>query len=139
MSVPTIAVDFDGTLVMHEYPRIGAEVPDAIYWCQRWVEAGARLILFTMRDGHHREDAVAWCKERGIEFWGVNENPEQHEWTRSPKVYAHVYVDDASACAPLIQPPIPREFPLHDNVLPRPHLDWSKVGPEVLAAIEESV
>ena len=34
--------------------------------------------------------------------FGVNENPTQHEWTSSPKVYGHIYIDDAALGAPLV-------------------------------------
>lgn len=144
MRAPVIAVDFDGTLVIHRYPDIGEEVPDAVYWCKRWVDAGARLILYTIRDGFHLEAAVEWCQDRGIELWGENENPDQASWSQSRKVYAHVYVDDAAACAPLISPPAPSEWPMPPKpgdwtIEPRPHLDWSKVGPAVLDFIDEVV
>ena len=48
MSIP-IAVDFDGTIVDHVFPEIGAAVPGAFKWLKRFKEAGATLILWTMR------------------------------------------------------------------------------------------
>ncbi len=41
----TIAIDFDGTLVEHEYPRIGPEVPGAFMWCGRFLAAGAESVF----------------------------------------------------------------------------------------------
>ena len=141
---PVIAVDFDGTLAEHRYPEIGAEVPGAIEWCKRWQAAGARLILLTMRSeeqagpdppGHSvLKAAVDWCSARGLEFWAVNWTRDQASWSKSRKVYAHVYVDDASACAPLIQPEV-CDLPV-DESCPRPYLDWSAVGPSVMRWIE---
>jgi hypothetical protein len=45
-----IVVDFDGTCVSHEYPRVGRCI-GAQKVLTRLVEDGAKLILFTMRSG----------------------------------------------------------------------------------------
>lgn len=139
-----IAVDFDGTLCDHRFPEIGDEVPGAFEWLRRWQEAQARLILWTMRsdmratarspegnaaDRDYLGEAVRWCRDRGIEWWGVNENPDQFQWTASPKVYAHIYIDDAAYGVPL------REMP---RMGARPAVDWSIVGPAVLAILTGS-
>lgn len=97
-----IAIDFDGTLVVHQYPDIGDELENAIKVCLRLQETH-KLILLTMRDGKELEDAVNWCKERGLEFWAVNDNPTQKEWTQSRKVYANIYIDDAAFGCPLME------------------------------------
>jgi hypothetical protein len=60
-----------------------------------------RLILFTMRSGSKLDDAVKWFRDRKIELWAVNENPEQREWTSSPKVYADLYIDDSAVGCPI--------------------------------------
>lgn len=96
-----IAVDFDGTCVTHEYPKVGQEVVWAIGTLQELVDKGHFLILYTMRSGLQLEDAVSWFEKNGIELWAVNENPEQSEWTSSPKVYANLYIDDAALGCPL--------------------------------------
>lgn len=118
-----VAVDFDGTIFEHEYPNVGREVPGALAWLRRWAEGGARLILYTMRDGDELTAALLACRSGGVEFWGVNENPDQN-WTESRKVFAHVYVDDAAFGCPLITPGVRR-----------PYVDWSVVGPAVETAI----
>ncbi len=133
-----IGIDFDGTIAEHEFPDIGAPVPGAFEWMKRWQEAGAKLILWTMRsdgrtgtgkeNGPVLTDAVEFCRANGVEFWGVNENPTQKAWTCSPKQYAHVYVDDAAFGCPL------RPSAKSGS---RPMVDWSVVGPAVLALIEE--
>lgn len=90
-----LAVDFDGTVVDHRFPDIGVEAPGAFRWLRRFQEQGAMLILFTMRSDGRADgtnplsEAVEFCRRRGVEFWGVNHNPEQSSWTGSPKVYAH--------------------------------------------------
>ena len=91
----TIAIDFDGTIVEHEYPKVGKpNVTDAIGWMKKFQEAGAKLILFTMRsnndDNNALDEAVDYIKDNGIELDGINTNPGQEEWTSSPKAYAQI-------------------------------------------------
>lgn len=112
-----IAIDFDGTLVEHEYPCIGKEIPFAVNVCLYLQKQGHKLILLTMRSGKNLEEAVEWCKSKGINFWAVNENPEQKSWTDSPKVYASIYIDDAALGCPLINGDSQR----------RSYVDWQKV------------
>lgn len=95
-----ICVDFDGTCVTHEYPNIGKEI-GATEVLKQLTNKGHKLILFTMRSGKELQDAINWFKERDIPLFGVNENPEQHTWTSSPKPYAHLYIDDAALGCPI--------------------------------------
>ena len=112
-----IAVDFDGTCVTHDYPRIGKEI-GATKVLKRLVEAGHKLILNTMRSGKELQDAIHWFNKNGIELYGVNENPTQKHWTTSPKVYAHMYIDDAAFGCPLRNATY-----LSD----RPFVDWDSI------------
>lgn len=121
-----ICVDFDGTLVDHRYPEIGAPVPGAKTWLKKLQRQGARLILFTMRSntsegGNLLLGAVKYCEENGIVLYGVNRNPDQDSWTTSPKAYGDVYVDDSGFGCPLIQP----------KGFARPCVDWNAVGPQL--------
>lgn len=97
-----VAVDFDGTIARHRYPEVGEPVPDALDSLRELVQLGALLILWTIRDGKECDAAVEFLRGHGIELYGVNFNPSQGEWSKSRKVYAHVYVDDAAAGTPLI-------------------------------------
>lgn len=120
-----IAVDFDGTIVTHKYPDIGQDI-GAFPWLKKFRDAGARLILWTMRNdskesGPVLSDAVRFCLDQGIEFFGINHNPSQLSWTDSPKAYAHIYIDDMAFGCPLVTP-----------VTGRAYVDWSVVGPAVL-------
>lgn len=117
-----IAIDFDGTIVTHEYPSIGRPVPGAIKTMKELIAQGHKLILWTMRSGETLDDAVRYCENNGIIFWGINENPEQKEWTNSPKAYANAYIDDAAVTAVLI-----------NNPGGRPFLDWVPVAEKLLA------
>ena len=91
----TIAVDFDGTIVKHKYPEIGEEIPFAIDTLKRLqAEGECRLILWSSRTGDLLQEAVDFCKSRGLEFYAVNkENPED-EYMPQHKVVADVYIDD---------------------------------------------
>lgn len=125
-----IAIDFDGTIVFHEYPKIGDPVPGSFEWLKEFERAGAVLMLWTMRSDLHETgerltEAVQFCRENGIEFQRVNACHEQHSWTSSPKLYANTYIDDAAAGVPLI----------HVSGR-RPAVDWSKVGPVVMSMIK---
>lgn len=118
-----IAVDFDGTMVDHEYPEIGSPVPEALHWVKKFQEAGAQIILWTMRSGQTLDDAVKYMEASKIKLYGINRNPSQDTWTDSPKAYAHIYIDDAAFGCPL------HVNPRMDG---RPYVDWSIVGPKVL-------
>ena len=97
-----IAVDFDGTCVEHNYPAIGMDVEGAVEVLRTLNKHGHRIILNTMRSGQRLEAAVRWFRDRKIELWAVNRNPEQEQWTSSPKVYADIYIDDSALGCPLI-------------------------------------
>ena len=95
-----IAVDFDGTCVTHEYPSVGKDI-GAVPVLKKLTAKGHKLILNTMRSGQELEDAVEWFKNNEIPLFAANENPTQKSWTDSPKVYAHLYIDDAALGCPL--------------------------------------
>lgn len=94
----TIAVDFDGTIVEHKYPEIGREIPFAIDTLKMLIKDHHRVILWSVREGKLLEDAVNWCKERGIEFYAVNRDyPEESTENNqhfSRKLKVDVWIDD---------------------------------------------
>lgn len=94
-----IAVDFDGTIVEHKYPRIGKEIPFAIATLKRLQEEGHRIILWTVRESDLLQQAVDFCRERGLEFYAVNANfadeyPEEPGYCR--KIKANLFIDDCN-------------------------------------------
>lgn len=128
-----IACDFDGTLVSHEFPLIGNNI-GSVPVIKKLVAKGHNIILFTMRSdvehvssndynihnkpGNYLTDAVNWCKKNDIPLYGINTNPTQSTWTKSPKAYAQLYIDDAALGCPLI----------YDNsISDRPFVDWIEV------------
>ena len=93
-----IAVDFDGTIVEHRYPAIGNEQPFAIETLKKLTEEGHRLILWTVREGRLLDEAVMFCRERGLEFYAVNRDYPEEEKNRnnhfSRKLKADLWIDD---------------------------------------------
>jgi hydroxymethylpyrimidine pyrophosphatase-like HAD family hydrolase len=91
-----IAVDFDGTIVDHEYPAIGKEKLFAFQTLKELNKLGANLILWTFRTGKELDEAVEYCKRNGIEFYAVNKNyPEEvFDDTVSRKINADIFIDD---------------------------------------------
>ena len=120
-----IGLDFDGTVVTHDFPEIGKDI-GAISWLLKIKRAGGQFILNTMRSGESLVAAVKFLEDQGVELYGVNQNPSQASWTASPKVYAHVYIDDAAFGCPLI-------FPVNGK---RPYVDWNIVGPGILEKLK---
>lgn len=128
-----ILIDFDGTCVKHEFPDIGEDI-GAVPVLKKLIKHGHNLILFTMRSDHDSEvngaseefpdisggtyltDAVNWFKDNDIPLYGINVNPTQHTWTKSPKAYGNYMIDDIAIGTPLIYP--------DDD---RPYVDWVKM------------
>ena len=130
----TMNIDFDGTCVTHDFPRVGKEI-GAVPVLKRLVENGHQLILFTMRSdrtekketndptiqdvtGEFLTDAVNWFKKHDIPLYGIQTNPTQHNWTTSPKSYAELMIDDSALGCPL-------RYDL--QVSERPFVDWETV------------
>ncbi len=91
-----IAVDFDGTIVEHEYPKIGKPKLFAFETLKALQKEGHLLILWTYRAGKTLDEAVAFCQKNGIEFYAVNKSyPEEvFDESISRKIDADIYIDD---------------------------------------------
>lgn len=90
-----IAVDFDGTIVQHAYPLIGKEIPFAIETLKRLqAEDHHLLILWTVRTGKALDEAVEFCRKKGLEFYAINQNDPEEQTLGTKKVIADVYIDD---------------------------------------------
>lgn len=129
-----IAIDFDGTCVTHEFPKVGKDIGAAPV-LRKLIENGHHLILFTMRSdrtenketghpdiidvtGEFLAHAVDWFKSNEIPLYGTQCNPTQSNWTTSPKCYAHLYIDDAALGCPL---------KFDKEISERPFVDWNEV------------
>jgi hypothetical protein len=91
-----IAVDFDGTIVEHAYPKIGKPIPfaiDALKKLQQ--EEHHTLLLWTVREGDLLQEAVDYCSKRGVEFYAANKNyPEEENGDTPRKLTADIFIDD---------------------------------------------
>ena len=128
-----IVIDFDGTCVSHEFPKVGKDI-GAVPVLKRIVDNGHRLVLFTMRSdignpisnnpdihaegGNYLTDALNWFVKNNIPLFGVQTNPEQKSWTSSPKAYGQIYIDDAALGCPLFY---------NKNISDRPYVYWKEV------------
>jgi len=100
-----IAVDFDGTLSLAGYPHSGIPNTRLIDELNAYRRNGAKLILWTCREGLLLAEALAFCKRVGIEFDSVNENLDfmKEKYGDSRKVYADYYIDDKNKPLPEIK------------------------------------
>ncbi|MBR4187570.1 MAG: hypothetical protein IKQ85_03760 [Bacteroidaceae bacterium] len=94
----TIAVDFDGTIVEHRYPEIGKELPFATQTLKMLIADRHKLILWSVREGKLLDDAVEWCRQRGVEFYAVNKDFPEEDLSKnqsfSRKLKADIWIDD---------------------------------------------
>lgn len=92
-----IAIDFDGCLCENAWPDIGAPHWPVIYKALDERKNGAKLILWTCREGSSLDAAVAACRSWGLEFDAVNESLESWKvrfGNDTRKVGATEYWDD---------------------------------------------
>ena len=103
-----LAIDFDGTCVTHEYPKVGRDI-GAVPVLKELTDNGHKLMLWTMRSRKLTEkgvdalqEAIDWFTKNEIPLWGIQTNPNQSSWTSSPKAYCQLYIDDAALGCPLV-------------------------------------
>ena len=122
-----ISVDFDGTCVTHEFPNIGKPIGAEIV-LKALADEGHDIICMTMRSSEQKKefgndtekDAKDWFKENNIPLYAFNDNPSQNDWSKSRKIFAHVYIDDQFLGCPLMI------VPGYSN---RAFVDWETVAP----------
>lgn len=99
-----VAVDFDGTIVTHEFPRIGTLLPGAKKTLEILKKRGHKVFLWTMRSEENIDSldyltpAVEFLGDLGIDLDGVNFSPAR--FSISPKQHANIYIDDAALGCP---------------------------------------
>ena len=103
-----IAVDFDETIGFGTWPTCirGRQNKVLMKWLKKRRDMGDKIILWTCRedfggkrfnDWMYKEEAVKFCRDRGLVFDHVNENDGETPEERSQysrKVNADVYIDD---------------------------------------------
>lgn len=98
-----IATDFDDTLVYTDkYPNFSG----ATQWFHQLKELQEKFpnlqtILWTCRADKPLKDAVKFCKDNGLRIDAINEDVKSTlKWKgKTPKPFAHIYVDDRAICA----------------------------------------
>lgn len=80
-----------------------------------------------MRSDESLNDAVEWFKQRNIPLYGINTNPTQSTWTKSPKAFGQLIIDDIALRIPLVEN-IEMFYGMEEyQNLPeskRPYVDW---------------
>lgn len=119
MKSKIICVDFDNTCVRTvKFPDKYFENTGAAETLRKLQKCGHKIILHTVRGTFKVKDgmreigiyptncnalqiATDWFNDNNIELFGINENPEQREWSDSNKPFAHLYIDDSALGCPL--------------------------------------
>lgn len=92
-----IALDYDGTLALNSYPQAGDPNWPVINKALAEQAAGAKLILWTCREGDELAIALDACASWGLHIAAVNDNlPEmQRFFGNNPrKIFGNEYWDD---------------------------------------------
>lgn len=90
----TIAVDFDGTIVEHKYPKIGRPIPFAIETLLQLQKEGHILILWTVREDELLQEAIDYCANRGLVFYANNANYPDETSRKPRKLTVDMFIDD---------------------------------------------
>lgn len=82
----------------HRYPEIGREIPFAVETLKKLIEDRHQLILWSVREGRLLDEAVEWCRQRGVEFYAVNKDFPEEDTDKnrhySRKLKADLFIDD---------------------------------------------
>lgn len=92
-----IAMDYDGTLALNSYPQAGDPNWPVINKALAEQAAGAKLILWTCREGDELAIALDACASRGLHIAAVNDNlPEMQQFfgNNPRKIFGNEYWDD---------------------------------------------
>lgn len=120
-----IAIDFDGTIVTDEFPKVGKLLRGAKATIRALRNNGHHVFLWTVRTNtddhpHVLDDAIEFLKNNEIYLDGVNHSPFIPT-KDSIKQYANVYIDDLNLGAPLILQK------RHDGAFSNA-IDWGRVA-----------
>lgn len=92
---PIVAVDLDGTIAENIKPydpaKVGDPRPGAKDWLHKFREAGAVIVIFTVRG--NKELVQKWLDDNSMPYDFINYSPYQPDGA-SDKIMADVYWDD---------------------------------------------
>jgi len=103
----TVALDFDGVLCRSDWPRIGEEMPGALGFLRWLFRQNIQPMLWTARNGHLLDAALAWLAARGFPhgWWSaINDSPadvKAYYGEEGRKPGADLFIDDRNACFPV--------------------------------------
>ena len=98
----TIAVDFDGTIVTMDFPKIGTLKPYAKETIEVLKNEGHKIIIWTCRYGNKEDEVRTFLKENRIPYDTINDHTPgdisnlKHLVPETRKVFADIYIDDRS-------------------------------------------
>lgn len=92
-----IAIDFDGTIVSENHPKIGPLLPYAKEVINKLYAAGHYIIIWSCRTGKEARDTVDFLNDEGIRFHAFNEghpaNIAKYGF-EGRKIYYDILIDD---------------------------------------------
>ncbi len=88
-----IAIDFDGTIVEHQFPKIGPLKPGAVKAIKAFKKAGHKIAIWTCRQGQTEQDVRLFLIQNDIPFDTIN-MPVPGSDLATRKIYADLYIDD---------------------------------------------
>lgn len=92
-----LAIDFDHTICISDYPRLGEMREDAAEVIRKLHEEGFGIVINTCREGRALSSAIDWLDENNIPYDYVNCNfPHLIERYNADcrKISADMYIDD---------------------------------------------
>jgi len=92
-----IAIDFDGTIVDHEFPDIGELRKDSKEVINRLYDEDYYIIIWTCRAAFQLIEAIKFLNENNIKYHKINENADFDiiGFKPSPKIFYNILIDDA--------------------------------------------
>lgn len=89
-----LAIDFDGTVVDHEFPKIGRLRKDAKTVINKLFDDNHKVIIWTCRGGEYLDKMREFLDLNDIHYNHINENCPSVIFSPFPKIYADIYIDD---------------------------------------------
>ena len=101
-----LAVDFDGTVSLGQYPNTGPVNIRLVQFLKQRKQMGDKLILWTCREGTSLQNAIDFCRLNELEFDAINDNlPEIIEkyGANSRKISCDYYIDDRAMAGEIFE------------------------------------
>ncbi len=101
-----LAVDFDGTVSLGQYPNTGPVNSRLVQFLKQRKQMGDKLILWTCREGVSLQNAIDFCRHNDLEFDAINDNlPETIEkyGSNSRKISCDYYIDDRAVAGEIFE------------------------------------